>query len=378
MTEIVLSPKKAMQLALKEAKKGLGFVEPNPPVGCVILDSEYRFLSSGFHQKYGEDHAEVSALKKIKDKNKIKNGHIFVTLEPCHHKGKTSPCSLEIAKYPIQSLTYGTEDPFTKKQGLHYLIEKGIKIIRSFDFQQEMEDLVAPFKFSVLNKKSFISLKIASSIDGTIALETGESEWITSEASRRHAHFLRAQHSAVLIGLNTLLKDDPLLNMRVDPFKKKKNKVIILDPEGKSFSFLASSCLLKVRLPEEIIVCCLDKVKKNSLGIDQLSIPLLQSPYVDLESQKPSKSFLLLRLLEILYQEKKVQSVLVEGGAFCWSEFLKQKAAQKLYLYISPRIIGKGLRWSEYFHTQDLFQRVSFSSSNIKPIGDDYLLEASF
>ena len=387
MAEITLSPRQAMQLAIKEAEKGLGFVEPNPPVGCVILDSEYRFLSSGFHTKYGSDHAEVSALKKIKDKSRLKGGHIFVTLEPCHHKGKTPPCSLELAKYPIQSLTYGTEEPFTNKKGLDYLCEKGIDVVSSMDFQNELEVLVAPFKFATLNKKSFVSLKIASSLDGTTALETGQSQWITGESARKHAHFLRARYSAILIGLNTLLKDNPQLNIRVDPFRKKKNKVVILDPEGKSFSFLLQSNLLKVRALEDVIVCCLDKVKKNTIGISQLSVPSLSSFSQDLEFQKVSGSskpinikhrFSLSHLLEILYQEGKIQSVLVEGGAFCWSEFLKQKAAQKLYLYMSPQIIGKGVKWSDHFKIQKLSQSIKFHSSKITPIEDDYLLEASF
>ena len=387
MTEMILSPKQAMQLALKEAEKGLGFVEPNPPVGCVVLDSEHRFLSSGFHEKYGGDHAEVSALKKIKDKNKLKGGHVFVTLEPCHHEGKTSPCSLELAKYPIQSLTYGTEDPFTKKQGLDYLLEKGIKVIRSFDFQKELEDLIAPFKFSVLNKKSFVSLKIASSIDGTTALETGESQWITGEASRKHGHFLRARHSAVLIGLNTLLKDNPQLNIRVDPFKEKKNKVVILDPEGKSFSFLLQSNLLKMRSSEDVIVCCLDKVKKNKLGVNQLSLPSPSSFRRRPESKKASEHFesvnikyrfSLPHLLEILYQDEKIQSVLVEGGAFCWSEFLRQKVAQKLYLYMAPKIMGKGLRWSKDFTLSKLSDSRLLDSITFQHIGDDLLIEGVF
>ncbi len=372
---VVLSPRQAMQLAIKEAEKGFGFVEPNPPVGCVILDSEYRFLSSGFHAKYGGDHAEVSALKKIKDKSRLKGGHVFITLEPCHHKGKTPPCSLELAKYPIQSLTYGTEEPFTNKKGLNYLCEKGIDIVRSIDFQKELEALVAPFKFATLNKKSFVSLKIASSLDGTTALETGESQWITGESARKHAHFLRARYSAILIGFNTLLKDNPQLNIRVEPFKKKKNKVVILDPEGKSFSFLLQSNLLKVRALEDVIVCCLDKVKKNTLGINQLSLPFTSSHS---KSVNIKHRFSLSPLLEILYREEQIQSVLVEGGAFCWSEFLRQKAAQKLYLYMAPKIIGKGLRWSDHFKIGNLSQSINLQSLKIIPIEDDYLLEVSF
>lgn len=374
-----------MQLALEEAKKGLGWVEPGVPVGCVVLDSDYQFLSSGYYEKYGGDHAEVNALKKIKDKSLLKDAHVFVTLEPCHHTGKTPPCSLELVKYPIQSLTYGAEEPFTNRKGLNFLKEKKIKIIPNTDFQKEIENLIAPFKFSFLNKKSFVSLKVASSLDGVVALENGESQWITGEPARNHGHFLRAIHSAVLIGVNTLLTDNPKLNIRVDPFQQKKNKVIILDPNGKSFSFLPKSRLLEVHSPKDVTVCCLDKVKRNTLGVNQVSVPLLSSSR--LEKQKMSEGsqlvnkrdiFSLSHLLKVLYQEEQIQSVLVEGGAFCWSEFLRQQAAQKLYLYMAPKIIGKGLRWSKDFTLPKLSASRLLDSVTVQPIGNDFLIEGMF
>lgn len=383
----LFSPKQAMQLALEEAKKGLGWVEPGVPVGCVILGSNYQFLSSGYYEKYGGDHAEVNALKKIKDKSLLKDAHVFVTLEPCHHTGKTPPCSLELVKYPIQSLTYGAEEPFTQKKGLNFLREKKIKIIPNTDFEKEIESLIAPFKFSFLNKKSFVSLKVASSLDGVVALEGGESQWITGEPARNHGHFLRAIHSAVLIGVHTLLTDNPSLNIRIDPFQQKKNKVIILDPNGKSFSFLPKSRLLEVHSPKQIIVCCSDKIKKNTLGINQLPIPHLSSSSLSLEKQKMSEDsqlidkenmFSLSHLLKVLYQEEKIQSVLVEGGAFSWSEFLKQQAVQKLYLYMAPKIIGSGLHWSKDFTIQKLSDCRLLNSMTVQLIGNDFLIEGMF
>ena len=417
MAGISLSPKKAMQLALQEAEKGVGWVEPNPPVGCVILDSDYNFLSSGYHKKYGGDHAEVCALKKIQDKKKLHGAHVFVTLEPCHHTGNTPPCSQKLAKYPIRSLTYGAEDPFTGKKGLDYLREKGVDIIRSFDFSREMERLVAPFKFVMLHKKSFVSLKVASSLDGVIALKNRKSQWITGKEAREHVHFLRAAHSAVLIGVNTLLQDNPRLNIRVDPFKEKKNTVVILDPQGKSFSFLPGSRLLKVHSPDEVILCCSDQVKQDISALkvtvktypdfffkewvftqnnlrhkkteEKKLVEVKNSRKKDLNKRKINKSdpikeqakkcFLLPSLLKDLYQQEQISSVLVEGGAFCWSQFLEQQTAQRLYLYMAPRIMGPGLYWSGDFTANEIHNlKTSLKSVNFKSIGEDFLIEGFF
>ena len=361
-----LSDKSAMELALNIAQKGLGHVEPNPPVACVILNRNNKLLSFGWHKKYGGAHAEVEALKKIKNKGQLKGAKVFVTLEPCHHYGKTPPCSKELVKYPIHSVTYGAIDPLVEKKGVHFLKRKGIKIIHSSDFKKEAEELVAPFKFSVLNKKPFVSLKIASSLDGVSALTKGESQWITSEKARQHAQFLRATHSAVLIGVNTLLKDNPRLNIRLSGFKQKKNKVVILDPKGQSFSFLSRSQLLKAHSADEIIVCCSDRLKKTHLphGIKIKSF-----------SSSPKG---LSKMLKTLYEEEGLQSLLVEGGPYCWSQFLKNKIAQKLYLYMSPRIIGKGLHWSKDFSISSLSKSVVLDSLKCVNVGKDYLFTARF
>ena len=361
-----LSDKSAMELALNIAQKGRGHVEPNPPVACVILNRHNKLLSFGWHKKYGGAHAEVEALKKIKNKAQLKGAKVFVTLEPCHHYGKTPPCSKELVKHPIHSVTYGATDPLVDKKGVHFLKRKGIKIIHSSDFKKEAEELVAPFKFSVLNKKPFVSLKIASSLDGVSALTKGESQWITSEKARQHARFLRATHSAVLIGVNTLLKDNPRLDIRLSAFKKKKNKVVILDPKGQSFSFLSRSQLLKAHSADEIIVFCAKNVKTPPPPKDIKVKSFSSSP----------KS--LSKILEILYQEEGLQSLLVEGGPYCWSQFLKNKIAQRLYLYMAPRIIGKGLHWSKDFTISSLSKSVVLNSLQCVNIGKDYLFTARF
>ena len=372
------SPKKALSLALSEAHKGIGYVEPNPPVGCVILSADFRLLSSAYHEKYGEDHAEVKALKKIKDKKKLNGAHIFVTLQPCHHKGKTPPCSKALAKHPISSLTYGAKDPFTKKGGLNFLRKKGVKIIQSPYFKKEMENLIRPFKFSVLNKRPFVSLKIACSVDGVVAGEKTRKKplWITSLPARRHGHFLRAMHSAVLIGQNTLLADNPRLDIRVKPYKGKQNKVVILDPSGKSLSFLPRSRVLKAHSAQNIIICCSDKISKKAKS-DYSALGVKIRLFKTFENRQSGfrKNFALASLLKNLYQKEGIKSLLVEGGAFCWSRFFKEHAAQRLYLYMSPDILGKGLYWSKYL--SDLAPK-KLQFVKLKALGRDFLWEGDF
>ncbi len=433
------SPKQAMRLALQSAEKGLGWVEPNPPVGCVILDSNYQFLSAGWHKKYGDDHAEIQALKKITNKKKLNGAQVFITLEPCHHTGKTPSCAKALTQYPIQSVTYGAEDPFTDKKGLKHLQKKGVQIIRSPFFQEEMEKLVATFKFSFLSKKPFVSLKAGTSLDGMIALKDGKSQWITNEKAREHAHFLRATHSAVLIGVGTFLKDNPQLNIRLNRFKEKKNKVIILDPKGKSLPALLQSKLLKVHSPDQIIIICSAKIKNHqtkalsdSIGIrikffktimeserthiadknvvertqthiaDKNVVERTQTHIADKNNNENEMNnlnytnkeliysnkepihtntkelFPLPDILKNLYQEEKIQSILVEGGAFCHSQFLKKKVAQRLYLYIAPRIIGRGKSWSQDFSIKNLSESLNLQSVKALSLGNNFLLEGFF
>ena len=381
--EKTISPSMAMKLAIQSAKKGIGRVEPNPPVGCVILDKNYQLLSVGYHKVYGGNHAEVEALKKTKNKKQLNGAHVFVTLEPCHHQGQTPPCSHALAKYSIATLTYGAKDPFTQQKGLNYLKRKDIKTFQSSYHQGELEELISAFKFSIIHKTAFVSLKIASSVDGNIALKQGISQWITGKEARRHTHFLRAQHSAVLVGVNTLLKDNPQLNVREKTFKDKKNKVVILDPNGKSFSFLFKSQLLKVHSAENVIICCGKSIKLNSRHLKQLQQEGVRVYFFaakGIKNKRPGKAqaniFNLSTVLNTLYQRENIQSVLVEGGAFTVSEFLKQKLAQKIFLYIAPCILGDGLKWSESLTIPDLNQRVSLKDIRWHNLNKDFLLEA--
>ena len=362
-----LSPGEALKLAICMAKKGVGLVEPNPPVGCVILDKNYKFLSVGYHTQYGKDHAEVEALKQVPNKNLLRGAHVFVTLEPCHHQGKTPSCAKALSRLPIASLTYGASDPFTKEKGLLLLKQKGIKVAPSPHLTWECHHLIQKFSFSMQNQKTFISLKLGATIDGKIGTLKGESKWITGKRSLKHSHTLRASHTGVLIGVHTFLKDNPKLNIRHPSFKNKSNKVVILDPCGKSLSKLQNSLLFQSHNPKDVIVIYdSNKIKKPP------PYPFLLKGF---KASAKDGQFDLNTLTKVLYKQNKISSLLVEGGAASISQFLAQKAAQKIFLYIAPKLLGIGLSWTRGLSLHRLSKMITLKNVVTKKLTPDFLIE---
>ena len=361
----------AMSLSIEEAKKGRGWVSPNPPVGCVILDKNQCLLSSAYHSAYGKAHAEIEALKKVKDKKQLKGAHIYVTLEPCAHYGKTSPCVETLIQYPLSSVHYGQEDcnPKTKGLGIEKLKSKGIATKKYTFFKDSIKDLYEVFNYNMNKQESFVSLKVATSLDGKIGLIDGSSQWISSPPARDYVSFLRAYNDAVLIGVRTFLEDNPKLNSRKPPFHRKKNKIVILDPEARSLHLLEQSHLLQVRPFSNVIV-----VTKNKSKPLKTKVKLVQCPWKPFENQ-----FDLKKLKSILYLDFGICSLLVEGGAATFSAFLEQEEAGSLYQFLSPCIIGgrRGLSWSEKLKTINLSQKKVVKLVNHVSIGTDLLFKFS-
>ena len=261
---MLISPEQAMETSLQEAYKGLGAVSPNPPVGCVIVDKNHKFLAKAYHKKFGGPHAEVLAINKVKDKSRLKGASIYVTLEPCAHFGKTPPCSPLLARYKLKSLFYGLKDPNPKTfgKGLRILKAKNIVTKKYSSYGEELKRLYEPFSFLMKHQAPYVSLKIASTLDGMIAFKDKGGESITGKSSKDYLAFLRACHDAVLIGAQTFLTDNPRLNSRQSSlFKNKINSVIILDPEGKTINKIEKSHLAKLRPLSRIIVVVSSRTK---------------------------------------------------------------------------------------------------------------------
>jgi diaminohydroxyphosphoribosylaminopyrimidine deaminase/5-amino-6-(5-phosphoribosylamino)uracil reductase len=207
----MISHKKYMDIAIKLAEKGRGYVSPNPLVGCVIV-KRGKIVGKGYHKKYGEAHAEINALK-VAGK-KANNASMYVNIEPCSHWGKTSPCTEKIVEAGVREVVVGMEDPNPLVDGYKELKFRGLKtrigILR--DKAKKLNEIYIKY---IKTKRPFIILKLAMSIDGKIATSSGDSRYITSRAARKYVHQLRNDFDAVMVGINTITRDNPLLDSRL-------------------------------------------------------------------------------------------------------------------------------------------------------------------
>ena len=370
MAEKIISSNQAMRLAIAEAKKGHGWVSPNPVVGCVILSRDGYLVSVGYHKKLGGPHAEVEALRAVKDPALLEGAHVFVTLEPCSHYGRTPPCAEALSKLPLSEVTFGLLDPNPKVsgRGAERVRSAGIKCTQftgDKEIERELQDLAEIFLYNQRQQKTFVSLKVATSLDGRMTMKSGESKWITGEVARSFSHHLRAQYDAVLIGKRTFLEDDPSLNIRLPGFEGYQNTVVIIDPRGECSPRLKSSKLAETRPLEKIWIATYEDVPAG--------------PHVLHVRKNASGKMDLSHLLELLWQ-KDVKSVFVEGGAHTFAAFLEKQLVQRLHLFMAPTLIGgsHGVSWTEHFGSDQFSERRMTSDLTPVHLGRDLYFALKF
>ncbi len=354
--KIVLTDDQAMALAISEAYKGAPHVSPNPLVGCVVLNSKNELLATGYHHKYGDHHAEIDAINKLQP-DQLKNAKLFVTLEPCAHEGKTPSCAKKIATLPVAEVTYGLVDPnpLVAGQGAAIIKEAGIQVNEyNGNLKSGLNDLCEIFLKNFTEKKMFVAAKVAQSLDGQIALKTGESQWITTEASREYVHELRSWYDAVLVGRGTIEIDNPSLNIRHSVIQK-ENKLIILDPSTTLIRKIKSGTdykFLKTHKKENIFFAV--KEKNNDFDYQQIDFKNLQQ---------------LLNHLWIL----NIKSLFIEGGAKTYSSFLAENLIDRLHIFTATAVIGSGngLSWTNGLNTEQLSQKKILKNIKIKIFGKD-------
>ena len=319
-----------MQIALRLAKRGLGAVEPNPAVGAVLV-KDGRVIGRGWHKKFGGPHAEIEALADCKKKgNDPAGATMYVTLEPCCHYGKTPPCTDAIIKAKIGKVIAAAVDPskHTNGRGLKLLRSAGINILVGV-CEKEAKLLNAPFLKFASTGQCWVILKWAQSKDGKMAWAEKGRKWISSSASRRDVHKIRQRVQAILVGIETVLSDDPLLTVRPD--KGKQPLRIVLDTDLR----IPLNCRLLKTVKKAPLLIVLgrnanpEKRKKlTEKGAEVLIVPM--------KNGQSDLAYLLKRL-----SKRGITQLLVEGGAKVITSFLKQHLADQVVIYISPKVFGE-------------------------------------
>ncbi len=315
-----------MQLALELAKKGLGSVEPNPAVGCVVVKNG-QIIGKGYHKKFGAPHAEINALKNCK--KSPADATMYVTLEPCCHLGKTPACTKAIIKAGIKKVVAATKDPTKKVNGKGFAILKkaGIQVTTGI-CKNEAQVLNAPFFKFAKTRKPWVIIKWAQSRDGFLG-RTDKKRWITNAKSRKDSQNIRKRAQAVLVGINTVLQDNPMLTARSDTGNQPLR--IVLDSQLK----IPSNCnLIKTSKRTPVIVFTTHKNSKKIVllkkkgGVEIITVACVKG--------KCSTKGVLDKLAK-----RGVQQILVEGGEKVITSFLKEKLADEIVVYTSNERLGK-------------------------------------
>jgi len=359
-----LADESYIQLTIEIAKKGEGSVSPNPLVGCVII-KDSRIIGAGYHQKFGENHAEINAIESSAES--LEGSTLFVNLEPCSHQGKTPPCIDRIISEKIKRVVIGTLDlnPLVSGNGVKALKKAGVDV-KVGVLEKECIELNKFFFKFVANKLPYVTLKAAQTLDGMVADKNNYSEWISSSESRKYVHWLRARYDAVLIGSETARTDNPKLTVRMiegrNPYR------VVLDSNLKLKSDLN---LFKINSDNKTIVITSEwsksKLKKINL-IEKLGVKILFAKS-DIQGRMQLKS--------VLKELSKLQiiSIMVEGGSKIYSSFIKQNLFDDIYLFVSPKILGSGLKTFSEFKSKNLGDAAKLNVRRTQKIGDDLLIE---
>lgn len=317
---------KYMRLAMQLAENAIGRTSPNPLVGAVIV-KDNRVVGCGWHRKAGTPHAEVHALNQAGEL--AQGADVYVTLEPCAHYGKTPPCAKALVEAKVKNVYGGLLDvnPKVAGKGFKILEDAGIHVEYGF-LQDELRKQNEVFFKWIEHKKPFIVLKAAMTLDGKIATAIGQSKWITNETSRAYGYKLRDIYDGIMVGINTVIEDNPMLTARVDGGK---NPIRIVVDSSLRIDINANVVQDK---SAKTIVATTDKADKDKIlklqaqDVDVIVVDKDKNDKVDIE-----------KLLDILGQQN-ICSILVEGGATLSGSFVAKKLVDKVYFFIAPKIIG--------------------------------------
>lgn len=347
---------KFMSYAIALSKKNLGICAENPVVGCVIA-KDAEIISSGITAENGRPHAEKIAIEKITDKKILQGATIYVTLEPCSHFGKTSPCVDEIIKHGFAKVVIAAQDPDSRVNGsgIKKLQEAGIAVILGV-LEKEAKEVNRGFFMAKTNHRPFATLKLATSLDGKIATKNFDSKWITSKKAREFSHLLRAKNDAILIGANTARIDNPSLDCRIAGLEKFSPYKVIIS------SNLNLDLDLKIFQKDKEKVIILSAIDKKFSDFKTIKCKA-KNGEIDLKDA-----------LEKLCQSG-INSVLVEGGSKVATKFLQENLVDELLWIRSQKIIGNdGISAIGEFGFEKISQVInSFKRTEIVEMEEDLI-----
>lgn len=355
-----------MRRALELAAKGEGYTSPNPMVGCVVV-KDGRIISEGYHERYGEYHAERNALTRCTEDPK--GADLYVTLEPCCHYGKTPPCTEIIIEKKIRRVFVGSMDsnPLVAGKGVQILREHGIEVETGI-LEAECRKLNEVFYHFIQTNTPFVVMKYAMTLDGKIACATGDSKWVTGEDARNQVHRMRKRYRGIMAGVGTVLADDPMLNCRIE---QGVDPVRIICDSG--LRIPVGSRIVQTASEIPTIVACshvvLDKGRKKE------KTEALKKAGVQIIPTRGAQGVNLNELLARL-GEQKIDSILLEGGGTLNASALESRIVNKVYAYISGKLIGGMDARSpvEGMGIEKMRDAVRLERMEITRIGDDFCI----
>ncbi len=315
-----------MGLAISLARKGIGKVNPNPMVGAVIV-KDNKIIGTGYHERYGGKHAEINAIEN--SRQSLNGSTMYVNLEPCSHFGKTPPCVDKIIESKINKVVISSVDPNPLVQG------KGVKKLRDAGIEvkvgvldKENKKLNEVFLKYIKNKKPFVVMKVAMSLDGKISTTTGQSKWISCDESSRYVHKLRSQVMSILVGINTVIKDNPMLDCRLE--------------NGKNPIRIIVDTTLKIPIDSKIVSSSksIRTIVVTTKNANRNVMKLLEDKGVEILTVNLKNNLVDLKEMINKLGELNIDSILIEGGSSLNFSAINENIVDKIQVYVAPIILG--------------------------------------
>lgn len=353
--------KKYMARALELAALGEGAVNPNPLVGAVVVKNN-KVIGEGYHKKYGGPHAEVFALEMAGEE--ARGADIYVTLEPCSHYGKTPPCAKKIIEMGIKRCIIASLDPnpLVSGRGIKMLQEAGIEVITGV-MDKEAKELNRVFMKYISEKTSYLFLKCGITLDGKIATKTGNSKWITNELAREKVQKLRNKYMGIMVGINTVIKDDPSLTARIENGRNPYR--IVIDP---NLDISLESKFVNFQDGKSIVITSESNREKEKVSeLEERKVKLVYLEGTDF------------KISDILKKtgELGIDGILLEGGSYLISKAFEEKAIDGGEIFIAPKILGdeKAISFVKGFSVENIADGFELENVKINSYGNNVSME---